>query len=537
MTTKTEFGTEAKEKLLKGLDELANAVVATLGPKGRNVAIGQKHGMPPRVVHDGVTVAKSINPEDPFENMGASLIREAASKTNDSSGDGTTTATLIAQKIVKEGLKSINAGANPMILKKGIDKAVSEVVAEIKKMAKPIKSSDEVRQIATVSAQNEEIGRLITEAIEKVGKDGVTTVEEGNGLNIEVEYKKGMEFDRGWVSPYFVTNPDKMEAEVKNANILITDKKITSFETLLPLIENIMANSEHRSLVVIADGIEGEALAGLVINKLQGKLAGLAVQAPGFGDRRKDLLQDLAIVTGATIISDELGRTLEEVTMDDLGKADKVWASKDLVRIIGGKGNKKDINVRIQQLKRNIKDATAQFEKEKLQERLAKLTGGVAIISVGAASESELGERKERVIDAVEATKSAREEGVVVGGGIALFKARISIDLTSQMDDDEREGKRIVLNALAEPLRQIIKNCGEDDRHILRELEKVSGKNIGYDAITGEITDLIKRGVIDPAKVTRSVLQNGASVASMILTTEVLVGELPEARKEENDNR
>lgn len=517
------FSDDARQKLLAGVDKLAKAVVITLGPKGRNVAIDKKWGAPV-VLHDGVSVAKEIELEDKFENMGAQLVKEAASKTNDVAGDGTTTATLLAQQIVKAGMKNITAGANPMQMKKGIDKAVELVIEHLKKNKKEVKEN-EWQSVATVSAQNEVIGEKITEALKLVGKDGVIEVEEGRGLEMEIEHKEGMAFDKGYASPYFVTDPAKMEAIIENPYILITDQKITSINDFLPFLENIVKVSKN--LVIIADDIEGEALATLVVNKMRGSFNILAVKAPAFGDSRKAMLEDIAILTGGTVISEDLGRKLDSVTVEDLGQADRVSSNKESTAIVGGKGNKKDIQARISQIKTEIKNTTSEFDQEKLQERLAKLAGGVAVISVGAATEVELNELKERVKDAVGATKAAIEEGVVAGGGVALLRAAKSLDKLKGINTDEEIGIKIIKESLSQPLRWLAKNSGADAGWVVKKVEENSNMNFGFNAATLEFEDLLEAGIVDPVKVTRSALQNAASVASMILTTEALVTDLP----------
>lgn len=529
MAKQIKYGPEAREKLKAGVDKLANAVVTTLGPKGRNVALDKKWGAP-NVVHDGVTVAKEIELEDPFENMGAQLVKEASSKTNDVAGDGTTTATLLAQKIVEIGFSQVNAGINPMILKIGMEKAVEAVVSEIKEMAKPVKEGD-VSQVATISAQDEHIGKLIADALSKVGKDGVVTVEEGRGVEMSIDYKEGMEFDRGYASAYFVTNPDKMEAEMEDPHILITDKKISNLQELLPFLENLVKVTKN--LVIIADEIEGEALAVLVVNKLKGAFNAIAIKAPGFGDRRKEMLEDIAILTGGTVISEDTGRKLESVTVEDCGRADKVWADKDNTRIIGGKGKQTDIKARIAQIKRAIDNTTSDFDREKLQERLAKLSGGVAVINVGAATEIEMKDKKERVNDAVAATKAALEEGIVPGGGVALLRARKTLDkvkktLTVQ---DQKIGVEILYAALAEPIKIIADNAGADSSIVLEKVESGTESDYGFNVITMKYGSMIKEGIIDPAKVTRSAVQNAASVGMMVLTTEALVTDIPEKKE------
>lgn len=526
------FSEEAREKLVKGVNILAKAVVTTLGPRGRNVALDRKWGAP-NVVHDGVSVAKEIELEDPFENMGAQLVKEAASKTNDIAGDGTTTSTLLAQTMVNLGMKNITAGANPMILKKGIEESVQAVVSEIKKMAKKVSidNKEELIQVATISAADRLIGEKIAEAMEKVGKDGVITVEEGKGLQMEIEYKEGMEFDRGYASPYFVTDPEKMIAEVEDPYILITDKKISAISDLLPFLEKFVKVSKN--LVIIADEVEGEALATLVVNKLRGTFNALVVKAPGFGDRRKEMLQDIAILTGGTVISEDLGKKLENVEIDDCGRADKVWADKENCRIIGGKGDEKEIKARIAQIRREMEQTTSEFDREKLQERLAKLTGGVAVINVGAATEVEMKEKKERVNDAVAATKAALEEGIVAGGGVTLIHARKVLEgLKKKMEfDEEKTGVEIVYRALAEPTKKIAENSGMDAGWVLRKIEETKDTDYGFDSLTLEFGSMFKRGIVDPAKVVRTALENAASVAMMILTTEALVTDIPEKKE------
>lgn len=524
MAKQLTFGSDARQKLLKGMNILAQAVVTTLGPRGRNVAIDKKWGTP-SVVHDGVTVAKEIELKDPFENMGAQLLKEAASKTNDDSGDGTTTATLLAQAIASEGLKNITAGANPMILKRGLEKAAEAVVAEVKAQAKPIKVKEEILQVATISAQDERIGKLIAEALEKVGKDGVVTVEEGRGLQMEIDYKEGMEFDKGYASPYFVTNTDSMEAEIEDPFILITDQKISAINDLLPFLENVVKTTKN--LVIVADEIEGEALATLVVNKLRGAFKILAVKAPGFGDRRKAMLEDIAILTGGTLVSEDMGRKLDSLTLDDCGRADKVWADKENCRIIGGKGEKTAIQARIAALKKELEASDSEFDKEKVQERLAKLSGGVAVINVGAATEIELNEKKERVKDAVEATKAAVEEGIVVGGGVTLARAIRVLEKVDVANDEEKTGVEILRQALTQPLRWIARNSGMDDGWVMRKV--LEGKaDFGFNALTNNFENLLTAGIVDPAKVTRTALQNAVSVAGMVLTTEVLIADEPE---------
>ncbi|MCL5411271.1 MAG: chaperonin GroEL [Patescibacteria group bacterium] len=526
MAKQVIYSDEARVKLKTGVDKLANAVATTLGPKGRNVALDKKWGAP-NVVHDGVTVAKEIELEDPFENMGAQLVKEASSKTNDVAGDGTTTATVLAQAIVNEGLRYITAGVNPMVLRGGIDKGVEAVVEELKKMAKKVKTKEEKAQVATISAADAQIGNMIAEAMEKIGDNGVITVEESKGLEMYVDYKEGMEFDKGYVSPYFVTNSEKMEASIEDPYILITDKKISAIADLLPLLEKLVQVSKN--LVIIADEVEGEALATLVLNKIRGTFTVLAVKAPGFGDRRKEMLQDIAILTGANVISEETGRKLESATVEDLGRADRVTSDKDNTVIVGGKGTKKDIEARIHQIKVQIEKTTSDFDREKLQERLAKLAGGVAVINVGAATEIELKEKKERVNDAVQATKAAVEEGIVPGGGVALVRSRAVLEKLN-LTDEEKDAVTILKNALAQPLRKIAANAGADAGWVVKEVEKATG-DMGYNVTTNKFESMVAAGVIDPVKVTRSALQNAASVATMILTTEALVTDLPEKEK------
>ena len=527
MAKQLKFSDDARQALLRGIDIVAKAVVTTLGPKGRNIALDKKWGAP-SIVHDGVTVAKEIDLEDPFENMGAQLVKEAADKTNDVAGDGTTTATLLAQQMSAAGMKYITAGANPMIVKKGIEKAVSTVVDELKKIAKPIKNKEEIAQVATISAGDEAIGSKISEALEE--KNRVVMVEEGRGLEIEIEYKEGMEFDRGYTSPYFVTNPDRMEAEIENAYLLLTDKKISSIQDLLPFLEKFVKVSKN--LVIIADEIEGEALATLVVNKLKGTFNILAIKAPGFGDARKETLEDIAILTGGLVISEDTGRTFESIEVSDLGQADKVWTNKEDTRIIGGKGGKKEISDRVKLLRHQIEEIDSDFDKEKLEERLAKLTGGVAQINVGAATELELNEKKERVKDAVGATKAAIEEGIVPGGGVAFLRARKALKALKIKGDDEKIGVDIVYQALEQPARWLAKNAGEDDGFVLKKIEEAKDKDYGYNALTGEFGSMTKFGILDPLKVTRSALQNAASIAMMVLTTEGLITDIPEEKTE-----
>jgi len=529
MAKQLKFSDDARVALLKGIDTVARAVVTTLGPKGRNIAIDKKWGAP-NIVHDGVSVAKEIDLPDPFENMGAQLVKEAANKTNDDSGDGTTTATLLAQVMSAAGMKNITAGANPMIVKKGIENAVSAVIEELKKISKPIKNREEITQVATVSAGDAEIGAKIAEALDKVGRDGVVTVEEGKGLTIDIEYKEGMEFDKGYASAYFVTNPEGMEAEIEDAHILITDKKVSAIADLLPFLEKFVKVSKN--LVIVADEIEGEALATLVVNKLRGTFNVLAIKAPGFGDRRKEMLEDIAVLTGGTVISEDTGKTFEGIEVEDLGQAEKVWADKDNARIIGGKGQKSDINARIALLKKQLATSDSDFDKEKFEERLAKLSGGVAQINVGAATEIELNEKKERVKDAVGATKAAVEEGIVPGGGVALLRARKALLKLTADSEDEKVGIEIVKEALEQPIRWLARNAGEDDGYVLRKIEEAVDTDYGFNALTGEFGSMTKFGILDPLKVTRTALQNAASVAMMVLTTEGLITDILEDKKE-----
>ena len=531
MAKQIKYSKDARASLKKGVDQLADAVTTTLGPKGRNVALDKKWGAP-TVVHDGVAVAKEIELKDPFENMGAQLIKEAASKTSDVAGDGTTTATLLAQSIINKGFDKVNTEVNPMILKSGMEKGVEQVVAKIKQMSTPVKEAD-VAKVATISAQNEEIGKLIADALSKVGKNGVVTVEEGRGTELSIDYKEGMEFDKGYASAYFVTNADKMEAEVDDPYVLITDKKISNLQELLPFLENLVKVTKN--LVIIADEIEGEALAMLVLNKLKGTFNALAVKAPGFGDRRKEMLEDIATLTGGTVISEDTGRKFESVTIEDCGRADKVWSDKEGTRIIGGKGDAPALKARIAQIKKAIDESTSDFDKEKLQERLAKLSGGVAVINVGAATEVEMREKKERVIDAVAATKAALEEGIVPGGGVTLLRARKVLEKMIKdlkLSSDERVGISILYDSLAQPIRKIVENAGIESDVVLKKVDVAKEEDFGFNVMTMEYGSMIKAGIIDPAKVTRSAVQNAVSVAMMVLTTEALVTDIPEEKKE-----
>ena len=521
------YGDDARQKLLSGIAKLVSAVVTTLGPRGRNVAIDKKWGAP-NIIHDGVSVAKEIELEDAFENMGAQLVKEAASKTNDAAGDGTTTATLLAHQLVAAGMKNVTAGSNPMLMKKGIDRAVEAIVGELKKVKTDVKKEDWVK-VATISAQNENIGTKIAEALSLVGKDGVVEVEESKGFEIEIEHKDGMAFDKGYISAYFVTNSDHMEAEMESPYILVTDQKVTSIQEMVPFLESFVKVSKN--LVIIADDVEGEALATLVVNKMRGTFNVLAVKAPGFGDRRKAMLEDIAILTGATVISGDLGRKLDSVKVEDLGSADKVVSSKDETKIVGGKGDKKALESRIDQLRSEADNSTSDFDKEKILERLAKLTGGVAVIKVGAASEIELKEVQERVKDAVGATKAAIEEGIVAGGGVALLRAANVLDKLTSESDDEAVGIKIVKAVLEQPLRWLAKNSGADDGWVVRKVMENKNQNYGFNSATLEFGDMIAMGVLDPVKVTRHALQNAASVASMVLTTECLVTDVKEDKK------
>ncbi|HEY4695220.1 MAG TPA: chaperonin GroEL [Candidatus Nanoarchaeia archaeon] len=528
MSKQLLYSEEARKKLLDGVNKLTEAVATTLGPKGRNVAIDKKWGAP-SVVHDGVTVAKEIELEDPFENMGAQLIKEAANKTNDVAGDGTTTATILAQAIVEQGLKNITSGVNPMILRKGIEKSVAAVVVQLEKMAKKISTKEETAQVATISAGDETIGSILAEALDKVGKDGVVTVEESRGLETNVEYKEGMEFDRGYVSPYFVTDTAKMVSSIENPHILITDKKISAIGDLLPLLEKLVQTT--KDLVIIADDVEGEALATLVVNKMRGAMNILAVKAPGFGDRRKEMLEDIAVLTGGQLVSEDTGIKFESVTPEMLGKADRLTSDKDNTVIVGGKGAKSKIDARISQIRAQIEKTTSEFDREKLQERLAKLSGGVAVINVGAATEIEMKEKKERVNDAVQATKAAIEEGIVPGGEVALIRASREALGKLKLEGDEQVGVEIIKKATEEPIRKLAENAGQDGGWVLRTVADKKDVNWGYNVLTDEFEDLVKAGVIDPVKVTRSAVQNAASVAMMILTTEALVTDKPEPEK------
>jgi len=520
-----KFSQHARERMLHGVDILANAVKVTLGPKGRNVVLEKSFGAP-RVTKDGVTVAKEIELEDKFENMGAQMVREVASKTSDEAGDGTTTATLLAQAIVKEGAKSVAAGSNPMDLKRGVDLAVKAVVEELKTKAKKVTSSEEIAQVGTISANGDsEVGRMIADAMQKVGNEGVITVEEAKSLESELEVVEGMQFDRGYISPYFITNAEKMVAELEDPYILIHEKKLSNLQSMLPLLEAVVQSG--KPLLVIAEDVEGEALATLVVNKLRGGLKVAAVKAPGFGDRRKAMLQDIAVLTGGEMISEDLGIKLENVTVKMLGRAKRVSITKDDTTIVDGAGKKADIEARVAQIRQQIEDTTSDYDREKLQERLAKLAGGVAVIKVGGATEIEVKERKDRVDDALNATRAAVEEGIVPGGGVALLRMLSLLDGLKPSNDDQRVGVNIVRRALQAPVRQIAENAGEDGAVIAGKILDKAEYAFGYNAATGEYGNLVKQGVIDPVKVVRTALQDAASVAGLLITTEAMVAELP----------
>ena len=519
------FSSEARDKMLRGVDTLANAVKVTLGPKGRNVVIEKSFGAP-RITKDGVTVAKEIELEDKFENMGAQMVREVASKTNDLAGDGTTTATVLAQAIVKEGTKAVAAGMNPMDLKRGIDTAVDTVVSDLKSHAKKVTSNSEIAQVGTISANGDtEIGRFLAEAMQKVGNDGVITVEEAKSLETELEVVEGMQFDRGYISPYFITNAEKMKVELEDPYVLIHEKKLSGLQTMLPLLEAVVQTG--KPLLIVADDVEGEALATLVVNKLRGGLKIAAVKAPGFGDRRKAMLEDIAILTGGTAISEDLGVKLENVTLQMLGRAKKVVIDKENTTIVEGAGNKKELEARVAQIKQQIEETTSDYDREKLQERLAKLAGGVAVIRVGGATEVEVKERKDRVDDALHATRAAVEEGILPGGGVALLRALKSLQGLTPANADQKAGVDIVRRAIQVPARQIVQNAGEDGSVVVGKLLENEKYNWGFNAATGEYQDLVGAGVIDPAKVVRTALQDAASVAGLLITTEALVADKP----------
>ncbi len=527
------FTEEARRKLKNGMDVVANAVATTLGPKGRNVAVDRKFGSP-TITHDGVSVAKEIELEDPFENMGAQLLKEAASKTNDIAGDGTTTSTILAHAIVSEGLKALAAGFNPMLLKHGIELASSEIVVALKKMATKIDTKEEISSVATNSAADAEIGGLIADVMDKVGKDGVITVEESKTMQFETEFVEGMQFDRGYISAYMITDSEHMEAVISEPYILINEKKISAAQDIVPILEKLVQLGK-RELVIIAEDIDGEALATLVLNKLRGMLNVLAVKAPGFGDRRKAMLQDIAVLTGGTVISEETGRKLETATLQDLGRAEKVTADKDNTTIIGGKGKSSDIKGRIELIRVEIDKSTSDYDKEKLQERLAKMSGGVAIVRVGAATETEMKEKKHRVEDALSAARAAVEEGIVAGGEISLINASAALDKIKDQSEEIMVGVNIVRKALEAPIRRLAANAGQDGSVIIdgvrRKAKELKNKNIGYNVLTDEYVDMIHAGVIDPVKVVRGALENAASIAAMILTTEVLITDMPEKDK------
>jgi chaperonin GroEL len=523
------FSDEARQKMLAGINKLAAAVTTTLGPKGRNVAIDKSWGAP-TVIHDGVTVAKEITLEDKFENMGAQLVKEAASKTNDVAGDGTTTATLLAQQLSVKGMKFVTAGMNPMIMKRGIDRAVEAVVAEIRRLSKPVTPSD-WEKVATISAQNEIVGKKIAEALKLVGKDGVVEVEEGKSMDITIEHKEGMEFDRGYSSAYFVTNPDDMEAVIEDPYILVTDQKISSIQDLIPVLEKLMKVSKN--MVILADEVEGEALTTLVLNKLRGTFNILTVKAPGFGDRRKEMLQDIAILTGATYVSADTGRDIKALELEDLGRADSVRSTKDVTRIVGGKGSKKAIQARVASIEKEYEKSTSDFDREKLMERKAKLTGGVAVIQVGATTEVEMKNLQERVKDAKEATKAAIDEGIIPGGGVTLIQAGKVLEklAATAESEDEKAGINLVASVVDEPLRMLARNSGVDEGWVVQTIKASKSGSYGFNAVSNEFGDMVKAGVIEPAKVAIASLQNAASVASMILTTECLITDVPEPEK------
>jgi chaperonin GroEL len=521
------FDEDARKALKAGVDALADAVKITLGPKGRNVVLDKKFGAP-TITNDGVTIAKEIELKDPFENMGAQLAKEVATKTNDIAGDGTTTATVLAQAIVREGLKNVAAGANPMVLRRGIEKGLRAAVAAIRDQARPVAGKEQIAQVAAISAADTEIGEMIAEVMEKVGKDGVITVEEGRGIRFETEYTDGMQLDRGYVSPYFVTNSERMEAEIDDPYILITDKKISSVQEILPVLERTLQVTKN--IVIICDDCDGEALATLVVNKLRGTLNVLVVKAPSFGDRRKAILEDIAILTGGTYITEDMGRKLEQVQVADLGRARRVVATKDDTTIIEGAGSDEAIQDRIKQIKAQIEDTASDFDREKLQERLAKLAGGVAVIKVGAPTEVELKEKKHRVEDALSATRAAVEEGIVAGGGVAFIRAQPALEkLEQELTGDERTGVAILRKAMEDPMRLIAENAGQEGLVVVQAVRRhTDGDGYGYDALRGDFADLFERGIIDPAKVTRSALENAASIAALVLTTESLVADIPE---------
>jgi chaperonin GroEL len=527
---KLAYSDEARKTLRVGIDILADSVKVTLGPKGRNVVLDKKFG-PPQVCSDGVTIAKEIELPDAFENMGAQLLKEAATKTNDAAGDGTTTSIVLAQAIINEGFKNVTAGSSPMAIKRGIERAVAAIVEELKSMAQPVETRERISQVASLSAHEDAIGETIAEAMEKVGKDGVITVEESKGLSDEIEYVEGMQIDRGYISPYFITNSDRMEAVIEDAGIIITDKKVSAVADLLPALEKLLQMG-RKNVVIIAEDVDGEALATLVVNKLRGTLNVLAVKAPGFGDRRKAMLQDIAILTGGTVISEETGRKLDSATLEDFGQARRVASTKDETTIVEGRGSETTIQARINQIKTQIEETTSDFDREKLQERMAKLSGGVAVIKVGAATEIELKERKARVEDALSATRSAVEEGIVPGGGVALVRAQRALDGFTGLNQDEEVGVNIIKKALEQPLKLIVENAGYEGAVVLNDI-KGQADDYGYDAEVGEFGPMLERGIVDPVKVTRYALQNAASVAAMVLTTESMIAELPEPQPQQ----
>ena len=527
MAKQIKFDAEARQKILAGVEKLSNAVTSTLGPSGRNVILDKKFGSP-QITKDGVTVAKEIELPDPFENMGAQMVKEVASKTNDVAGDGTTTATLLAEAIYREGLKNLTAGANGMALKRGIDKATQAVVDSIAKLSKKVKSAEEIAQVATLSANGDaEIGKMISEAMDKVGKEGTITVEEAKTLDSSLDVVEGMQFDKGYLSPYFVTNPEAMECELENPFILLFEKKISNLQDMLPLLQGVAKSG--RPLMIIAEDVEGEALATLVVNKLRGTFQVCAVKAPGFGDRRKAILEDIAILTGGKLISEDIGIKLENVTIDMLGRAKKVVVDKDNTTVVEGLGKSADIKARVEQIKKQIEETTSDYDREKLQERLAKLAGGVALIKVGAATEAAMKEKKDRVDDALHATRAAVEEGIVPGGGVAYLRAQKAIDAL-KLEGDEAVGAKIIERAIEAPLRKLVDNAGLEAALVIANVKKATGTN-GYNVRTGEYCDLLKAGVVDPAKVTRSALQNAASIAGLLLTTDCMVTDLPEKKE------
>ena len=526
MAKQIKFDAEARQKILAGVEKLSNAVTSTLGPSGRNVILDKKFGSP-QITKDGVTVAKEIELPDPFENMGAQMVKEVASKTNDVAGDGTTTATLLAESIYREGLKNLTAGANAMALKRGIDKATAAVVDAIAKQSKKVKTADEIAQVATLSANgDEEIGKMISEAMDKVGKEGTITVEEAKTLESSLDVVEGMQFDKGYLSPYFVTNPDAMECELEDPFILLFEKKISGLQDMLPLLQQVAKSG--RPLMIIAEDVEGEALATLVVNKLRGTFQVCAVKAPGFGDRRKAILEDIAILTGGKLISEDIGIKLENVTIDMLGRAKKVVVDKDNTTVVEGLGKSADIKARVEQLKHQIEETTSDYDREKLQERLAKLAGGVALIKVGAATEAAMKEKKDRVDDALHATRAAVEEGIVAGGGVAYLRAQKAIEAL-KLEGDEAVGASIIARAIEAPLRKLVNNAGQEAALVIANVKKATGTN-GYNVRTGEYADMLKAGIVDPAKVTRSALQNAASIAGLLLTTDCMVTDIPEKK-------